>query len=154
MKVLLLHDVPNVGRAGEIKEVAEGYGRNYLIPRGLARLATAEAVTETKQRQEAAVRRQARADTEARSLADRIGRTTLDFRVRVGEQGRLYGSITAADVAERLQALIGHEIDKRKVGLEEPIRQLGSYQVPVRLTHQLVPKVTVNVEPEAATSGA
>lgn len=151
MKVVLLKDVPNVGRSGEIKEVAEGYGRNYLIPRGLAKPATAEAVAEAKQRQQAEARREARIEAEAQELARQINQMQLVFQVRVGEQGRLYGSITSADIAEKLQQQLHREIDKRRIELEEPIRQLGSYKVPVRLAHQHVGRVTVVVEEASAS---
>ena len=148
MKVVLLQTVPHVGKAGEVKEVANGYARNYLIPRGLAKPATPAALAEARQRQEAEARREARLEAEAAQLEQQINQTQLTFRVRVGEQGRLYGSITAADIAEQLARQLGREIDKRRVELAEPIRQLGRYQVPVRLAHQHVGKATVVVEAE------
>ncbi len=148
MKVLLLEDVKGVGRAGDVKDVAEGYFRNYLAPKKLATLATEATLKRVADQRAAEARRSARAAAEYRSLAERIAQTQLDFRVKVGEQHRLYGSITAADIAERLQQVLGQPIDKRHVELEEPIRHLGTYKVTVHLAHEVEPKVTVVVERE------
>ncbi len=148
MKVLLLQDVKTVGRSGEVKEVAEGYFRNYLSPRGLATPATESALKRATQDREAQARRQARVVAENRTLADQINQTQLTFRAKVGEQHRLYGAITAADVAEELAKQIDHPVDKRHVELEEPIRHLGTYKVPIHLAQGVEPKVTVVVEQE------
>ncbi len=148
MKALLLQDVGGLGRAGEIKEVAEGHFRNYLAPRGLAAPATEATLKRVAQQKEVTARREARAASANRSLADRISQTQVTFRVKVGEQHRLYGAVTAADVAERLRQVLGHEIDKHHVELEEPIRHLGTYEVPVHLAKGVEPKVKVVVERE------
>ena len=147
MKVLLTQNVPNLGQAGETKEVADGYARNYLIPRGMATVATHGAVKQAAARQQATQNKQARVQSELSQLATRVGQTQLTFKAKVGEQHRLYGSITTADVAEQLSAKVGQEIDKRHVELEEPIRHLGSFKVPVRLGPGVVPSVSVVVEP-------
>lgn len=148
MKVLLTHDVEHLGKAGDTKEVADGYARNFLIPRGLATPATKGVVNQAAAQKQAEQRRQARAQSERETLAKQIDKTEVVFKAKVGEQHRLYGSITSADIAEELGRKVGSEIDKRDVELAEPIRHLGSFKIPVRLGPKLVPSVTVVVEPE------
>ena len=149
MKVLLNESLKNVGRAGEIKEVKSGYARNYLIPRGLAAMANSGTVKQAEERRQADERREAKNLTANQALAGKIGEATITLRARVGEQGRLYGAITAADIATALTAEVGREIDRRRVELEDPIRQLGEYKVSVRLARDIVPQVTVTVESDA-----
>ncbi len=148
MKVVLKQDVKSLGRAGEIKEVADGYARNCLIPRGLAVPATEAAIKEVKARMEAEARRAAAKEREARELAARMERTAVEIRARAGEQHRLYGAVTAADIADALARAIGRPVDKRNVLLEEPIRRLGTYAVQVRVAPGIVANVTVHVVPE------
>jgi large subunit ribosomal protein L9 len=148
MKVLLTRDVDNLGKAGDTKDVADGYARNFLIPRGLATVATSGALKNVAAEKQAAQRRQQRAQAEISSLAGRLTTTELTFKARVGEQHRLYGAITANDIAEELSRQLGQTIDKRHVELEEPIRHLGSFKVPVRVGPKIVPTVNVTVEPE------
>jgi large subunit ribosomal protein L9 len=149
MKVLLNESVKNVGRAGEIKEVKNGYARNYLIPRGLATMATGGTVQQAEAQRQAEERREARNISANQTLGNKVAAATITLRARVGEQGRLYGAITATDIATALTAEVGQEIDRRRVELEEPIRQLGEYKVPVRLARDIVPQVTVTVESDA-----
>jgi large subunit ribosomal protein L9 len=149
MKVLLNESVKNVGRAGEIKEVKDGYARNYLIPRGIASVATAGTVKQAEAQRDAEARREAKNLAANQALGQRVGSTTVTLRARVGEQGRLYGAITASDVAGALSEQLGQAIDRRRVELEEPIRQLGQYKVPVRLARDVVPEVSVTVEAES-----
>jgi large subunit ribosomal protein L9 len=149
MKVLLNESLKNVGRAGEIKEVKNGYARNYLIPRGLATMATGGAVRQAEARRQSEERREAKNVSANEAFASKIGAATIILRARVGEQGRLYGAITASDIATALTAEVGREIDRRRVELEDPIRQLGEYKVPVRLARDIVPQVTVTVESDA-----
>ena len=148
MKVLLTQNVEHLGKAGDTKEVADGYARNYLIPRGLATPATKGVVQQIAAQKQAEQRRQARVQTEREALARQIDKTEVVFKAKVGEQHRLYGSITAGDIAEELGRKVGQEIDKRDVEISEPIRNLGSFKIPVRLGPKLVPKVTVVVESE------
>ena len=148
MKVLLLKDVADLGKTGEVKEVADGYFRNYLAPKGLAAPATPSTLKHVADAKAAQVRREAREASRNRGLAEQISSTQLRFRVKVGEQHRLYGAITAANIAEQLQAQTGQEVDKRHVDLEEPIHHLGTYEVRVHLAHDVNPKVTVVVERE------
>ena len=149
MEVLLLKDVKRLGRAGEIRKVADGYARNYLIPRGLAVLATPGAVQRTEVQKAIDAQRQERVRDDASALAERLTEIHLTFKMKAGEGGRLYGSVTAADVAEEIQKRTGHPIDKRKVALEEPIRLLGEHKVVLKLGSGIAPVATVVVEPAA-----
>jgi large subunit ribosomal protein L9 len=146
VKVLLLHDVKSIGKAGEVKEVADGYYRNFLALKALATPATDAALKQVATAREIEARRQAKQVTSNRAIAGEISKIQLNFRVKVGEQHRLYGSVTAADIADELAKKLGREVDKRHVELEEPLRHLGSYEVPVHLAQGVDPKVTVVVE--------
>ena len=148
MEVVLLKDVKRLGKAGDVRNVADGYARNYLIPRGLATPASAGAVREAKERATVQARRAAREQAQAQSLAEQLNGMTLTFKARAGETGHLYGSITAADIAEELEKKTGKEIDKRKVILEEPIRKLGTYRVPIRFSSDASAEIQVVVEQE------
>src|SRR5512145_254947 len=148
MKVLLTQDVEKLGTAGEIKEVSGGYGRNYLLPQGLAVLASAHQVKQAEERLAAQRRRVQAARNDAEALAERISGVTLRFTARVGELDRLYGSITNSDVAEQLSQKLGLEIDRRKVDLDDPIKRIGIYPVKVRLMAGVEPLVNVVVEGE------
>lgn len=154
MKVILTEDVLKLGDAGTIQSVKDGYARNYLIPQGLAVMATPGMVKQVEERQRAIAKRVAKLEDELRGLADRIDGLRIEIEARVGEQGRLYGSVTAADVATRLQELLGEEIDRRKVDLEQPIREVGEYKVPVRLVGRLAPEALVVVFDPAQPQGA
>jgi large subunit ribosomal protein L9 len=148
MKVILTEEVKHLGQAGTIQEVKNGYARNYLLPRGLAKPATPGMVKMIEQQQEAQQRKIAKAEEDNRSLADIIAKQTIRLTARVGQQGRLYGSITGAQIADALSAQIGQTIDRRKVDLEEHIHSIGEYEVPVRLVGRLAPTVKVVVEAE------
>jgi large subunit ribosomal protein L9 len=150
MKVILTQDVPKLGDAGTIQTVANGYARNYLIPQGLAAIATPGIIKQVEERARAQAKRTAKLEEEMRGLADRVTELRLEIHARVGEQGRLYGSITSADIAERLSAVLGEEIDRRKIEMDAPIREVGEYSIPVRLVGKLVPRVAVVVsDPDA-----
>ncbi len=150
MKVVLTQDVPKLGDAGTIQTVKDGYARNYLIPQGFAEMATPGMVKQVEERQAADARRIAKLEEEMRDLANRIAATKLEIVARVGEQGRLFGSVTSSDIADQLSSALGEEIDRRKVELDEPIRTIGEFQVPVRLVGRLVPEVSVRVyDPDA-----
>jgi large subunit ribosomal protein L9 len=148
VKILLLKDVENVGKSGEVKEVADGYFRNFLAPKGMAAQATAATLKLVADAKEAQARREAKAAAKNRGLAETIENMQLRFKAKVGEQHRLYGAITAAHIAEQLQAKIGQPVDKRHVDLDEPIHHLGTYEVRIHLAHDVNPKVTVVVERE------
>jgi len=148
MKVLLLQEVKGVGEAGQVKEVAEGYARNYLIPKKLAVAATPAALKEHEQRQAAEKKRQAKIDEEMRELGKRISASSVTIRSKVGEGGKLYGSVTTADVSEAMEKQLGLVVDKRKIEIEEPIRHVGEYKVPVKLSKNVGATITVIVEGE------
>ena len=133
MKVILLADVPGQGKRGEVVNVADGYARNYLFPRGLACEASEGRLKEISARQKALADKEKKLADEARALARRLEGTTVTIRVKSGEGGKLFGSITARDIAEALAGQQGIEIDKKKILLKEPLKHLGSYTVPVRL---------------------
>jgi large subunit ribosomal protein L9 len=144
MKVLLLKDVYKLGRAGEVKKVADGYGRNYLLPQGLAMLATPGALKQAEYiAQQAAVRR-ANLNKEMSGVADLIAATAVSFSSKAGETGKLYGSITTQDVAQAITAKTGVDVKRQQVDMD-PIRNLGEFSVRVRLTMDLVPEVKVIV---------
>jgi large subunit ribosomal protein L9 len=149
MRIVLSKDVKGLGNAGEIKEVADGYARNYLLPRGLAVAATAAAVSQVEARRAADAKRQAREESSARTVADRLAAQPLVLHAKAGEQHRLYGSITSQDIADAIGRELGETFDKRKVELEEPIRALGTFTVPVRIARNVVASVNVEVQPEA-----
>ena len=150
MEVILLKDVRRLGEAGDVKRVADGYARNYLIPRGLAALATASAKRQVEQRTAADVRRDVDERAVAVALAADLGELELLFTARVGESGRLYGSVSSADIAEKLAEKLGAPVDRRKVLLDEPIRQVGTETVEVKLHSDVTVTVTVTVEAEQA----
>lgn len=147
MKVLLREDVDNIGYAGEVHKVADGYGRNYLIPRGLAVKATPSVLKEAEAWRKKAEARRAELRAEYQALSERIEATTLTFAALAGESGKLYGSVTTAQVTDALNEALGTDIDRRKVG-DEPLRRLGSHEVLVRLAREFQPRVTVVIEPE------
>ena len=144
MKVLLTKDVYKLGRAGDIKKVADGYGRNFLLPQGLAVLATAGALKQTdKIRSQAEIRRTEQ-NSELKDLASHINGVTLVFSAKAGETGKLYGSITTQDVAIAIQEKTRYEVKKQQIDMQ-PIRTLGDFIAHVRLTMDLVPEVKIIV---------
>lgn len=150
MKVVFLQDVPHLARAGEIKEVADGYGRHFLIPRKMAMLASAGAVEDAKAKLSKVSRMQAQTEAELRELAEQLKGQEVTLEVRAGGQERLYGSITAADIADALEKSSGLIVDRRKIDLDEPIRQLGSYEVNVKLGKDITATLKVTVKQQAA----
>ena len=148
MKVILTRDVPNLGQAGDVKDTATGYARNYLIPKGLAVKATAGAVKEFERRRDTEAHREERLAARAKALAQRLGNVTLNFEAKASEKGRLFGSITTADLAEALGREVGEEFDRRKHILSDPLRQVGEHTISVRLTADVVAEVKVVVKPE------
>ncbi len=147
MKVILTADVDKLGKSGEMKEVAEGYARNFLIPRKLAVPAAGGAYRAWQHDIASREEKRKREREEAEVAATRISSTTLTMGVKVGEGGKLYGSITAKDIADAL-ARRGIEIDRHKIELEEPLKSLGTYRVAVKVYAGMTPEVTVVVEPK------
>lgn len=148
MEVVLLKEVKRLGKAGEVKRVADGYARNYLIPRGLAVAATEAVIKQMAERNASAAQREAKAKAAAEAKAASLHNIELVFKAKVGESGRLYGSITSADIAEQLSQKIGEEIDKRRVLLEDPIKEVGRFKVDVKLHSDVKITVTVVVQGE------
>lgn len=148
VKVVLSKDVKGVGQAGQVKEVADGYARNFLLPRKLAVLATEGAVKTAEARQAASDRRAEHEERLAREKARQMQEKPIELHAKVGDQHRLYGSITSGDIADALERQWGRAFDKRKIELAEPIRQLGSFEVPVQIHRNVVARVMVHVRPE------
>ncbi len=154
MKIVLMKDVPNLGSAGEVKDVADGYARNFLMPKGFATVATKGLIKQAQERAEAQRKRDLRARNDADAMSQRINGQTVRFVVKVGELDRLYGSITNVDVAEKLGAQIGAEVDRRRVELGDPIKRAGVYSVVVNLGHGLEPRINVVVEGQGGPAEA
>jgi large subunit ribosomal protein L9 len=144
MRIILLEDVYKLGVAGEVVNVAPGYARNFLIPRSLAVKVTPGALRQSETLRASAETRRADRDKEYSKIAEKVEELTLYFGVKAGETGKLYGSVTPLEIAEKLNKEIGLDIDRRRVG-DNPLRELGTFQVPVRLEASLVPTVKVVV---------
>jgi large subunit ribosomal protein L9 len=144
MKVLLLKDVYKLGRAGDVKKVADGYGRNYLLPQGLALLATPGVLKQADRIRQKAGEERARLNQELGAVAERLTGLEIIFPVKAGETGRLYGSVTTAMMAEAIKEATGVMVDRRQID-SQPIKMLGVHPVNVRLTIDLVPEMTVVV---------
>ena len=147
MRVLLLQDVFKLGRAGDVKRVADGYGRNYLIPQGLATLATPGALKQADHIKKVAAEKRAVLNKELGSVAERIDGLELFFPVKAGETGRLYGSVTTIMIAEAIMKKTNVEIDRKQVD-SQPVKLLGVHKAEIRLTMDLVPEVTLVVHRE------
>ncbi len=147
MKVLLIEDVDNLGYAGDVKKVANGYGRNYLIPQQLAVLATPGALRQAETIRKAAEKRRAQEMEDAKAIAAQLVGLELVFERRAGEMGKLYGSVTSGDIAQAIDDKVQIPIDKRKIALPEPIRVLGVQDVPIKLMIDLKTEIKVEVLP-------
>lgn len=133
MKVILLQDVKKIGNKDDLVDVAEGYARNYLIPRGLAVEATAANLRRREQDRAAQSQRQQREEVEAREAAEKLEARPVVLKVKAGEGGRLFGSVTAADIARQVKEQTGIDIDRRRIDLPEPLKTLGDHELSVRL---------------------
>lgn len=147
MKVLLIEDVYKLGRAGEVKRVAAGYGRNFLLPQGLAVLATPGALKQAEQIKQAAAARRTVRNEEMQDVAEQLSEVVLTFPAKASETGKLYGSVTTQMIADALSEEIGVEIERRQID-SQPLRSLGEHRVEIRLTVDLVPEITVIVHRE------
>ena len=147
MKVILQKPVDKLGAPGDVVDVADGYARNYLMPRGLAVRASKGGVKHVESLRRAHTTRVSQAQAEAQEVADRLTATPIKVRARVGEEGRLFGSVTAAELAEEIERQTGVKVDRRDVHLDEPIRSVGVHQVTVHLFTDVDPAVPVEVEP-------
>jgi large subunit ribosomal protein L9 len=154
VKIILQSDVAGLGEEGDVKEVAGGYARNYLLPRRLAVPATRGNLKVLELQREQIARKLEQRRAEARSLADRLAGLSVEFEVRVGEQGRLYGSVTSQEIAERLRTVSGIDLDRRHIELKEPLRALGTYEVPVRVAHAVTAHLKVILRDQSAPKPA
>jgi large subunit ribosomal protein L9 len=147
VRVILKAEVRGLGRTGEVKDVADGYARNYLLPKGLAIEATGGELKVLAQERQSEKTKKDRVHQDAESLATRLGDVTLVFKLKAGEQGKTFGSVTAKDVADALKKEAKADIDKTKIVLHEPLRSLGIHKVEVRLLSDVRASVTVAIEP-------
>ena len=145
MKVMLTQDVEDLGRAGEVKEVADGFARNFLFRRKLAVAARGGIEAEAKRLREATARREAKDREEAEVLAEQIGNKTVVVRLKVGEGDKVFGAITNQDIAVALRQQHQVEVDRHKIDLKEPIKQLGEHRVPLRLHREVTAPINVIV---------
>ena len=145
MKIVLREDVENLGKKGDLLEVANGYGRNFLVPRGLAILATRGAVQQAESMRRSRSVRDAREREAAQALATQLAANRVRVAVRTGEGGKLFGSVTAADVAEAIAAQLGQAVDRRRLQLPDSIKELGEYDVALRLHSDVVVNIGVDV---------
>lgn len=152
MKVLFLEDVPSIAKSGEVKEMSPGYARNYLLPRRLAVLATPSAMKSAELLHQAYIREKAKTESELKELAAQLDGKVIVIKAKVGTKERLYGSITNADVADQLQKTMGVTLDKRKIEMEKPIKTTGTFEIPVKLTHNIEAKLKVSVEEDKEES--
>ncbi len=147
MKVILTKDVPKLGKSGEMKQVTDGYATNFLIPQGLAVSAAGGAYRAWQHDIASREEKRKKEREEADIAATRIASTTLTMGVKVGEGGKLYGSITSKDIADALDRR-GIDIDRHKIDLEEPLKTLGTYKVAIKVFGGMTPEVTIIVEPK------
>ena len=147
-KCLLLQDVDRLGQAGEVKRVADGYARNFLFPRELAVLATPGAVRQAENQKKARYAAKPRPSPRPRPWLPGLDGMTVTFEARAGETGRLYGSITNANIADSLSEKVDQDVDRRKIDMDEPLKELGTHAVTIRLAAEAEAKVTVIIERE------
>lgn len=147
MKIILRDDIPSLGKTGEVVRVADGYARNYLIPKGLALEATPKNLKVWEEERKTHLKRLAREKEEALKALEGLEGLTLTFPRKAGEDGRLFGSVTSMDIEERLKER-GFDVDKRKILLEEPIKTLGVFTVPVKLHQEATANLKVEVVKE------
>jgi len=145
VKVILLHEVPGLGKPGDVKDVANGYARNYLLPRQLVTAATGMEMDRLRERVAAAQRRVQKQRATNEGLAAQLEAVTLTFAVRVGQGDRLYGSVTSQNIADALQEQEGLSVDRRVIQLRDPLRQLGDFEVGIRIAQGVEPKVKVKI---------
>jgi large subunit ribosomal protein L9 len=147
MKLILREDVENLGKGGDLVDVKPGYGRNFLLPRGLAVVANTKNVRELEHQRSVASAKAAKLKASAEAVAKRLAETPVVLKRKAGEQDKLFGSVTASDIAEALAAR-GLQLDRRSIDLAEPIKSLGEFEVPVKLHHEVVGRAKVKVEAE------
>ena len=147
MEVILKEDIPNVGKMGEVVRVRDGYARNYLLPRGLVLVANKRNLKTYEHQKRVVESQKDRVKTQANTLSEKLAQVSLVIRARAGEEGKLFGSVTSMDIEKGLKAQ-GLEVERRKIHLAEPIKNLGDYEVPVRLTSEVQANIKVSVVAE------
>jgi large subunit ribosomal protein L9 len=148
VKLILREDVENLGKGGDLVDVKPGYGRNFLLPRGLAVAANPRNVKELEHQKAVASAKAAKLKASAQAVAKRLAETPVTLKRKVGEQDKLYGSVTTLDIAEALAAR-GLQLDRRSIDLSEPLKTIGDFEVPVKLHSEVVGKAKVKIEAEA-----
>ena len=148
MQVILTQDVEKIGQRGDIVDVSRGYVRNFLVPRGLAEVATPSKLDEASRRMEEAEDRNRRLAEKATEVAETLNKSVITIEARTGEDERLFGSVTAANIAEAIQQARGIHLDRRRIRLDEPIRALGTHQVPIQVHGEVEASVKVIVVPK------
>ena len=147
MEVVLKEDIENMGHMGDVVKVKDGYARNYLLPRGLVVLADKKNLKALEHEQRMIAQRRERLTKEAHGISETLSRVSLKFAVKVGEEGRLFGSVTNMDIEKALKEK-GFEVERRRIVLQDPIKQVGDYQVPIRLRPEVMPSIKVKVVSE------
>lgn len=145
MKVILLEDVKKLGKKGDLVDVADGYARNYLLPRNLAQEATAGGIKQIKQQKAALEKRKKKEKELAQEIAEKLSKTSVTLKVKAGDQGKLFGSVTSKDISEALKEQQQIQVDRRKIELTEPIKSLGSYEVDIKIAPEVEAKLTVKI---------
>jgi large subunit ribosomal protein L9 len=145
VKVILLEDVKKLGKKGDLVNVADGYARNYLFPRNLAEEATAGGIKQLKQEKAALENKKKKEKQLAQEVAHKLSKTTVTLKVKSGDQGKLFGSVTSKDISEVLKEQQQIQVDRRKIELSEPIKSLGSYEVDIKLFPEVEAKLTVKI---------
>ena len=145
MKVILLEDVKKLGKKGDLANVADGYARNYLFPRNLAEEATTGGIKQLKQEKAALENKKKKEMGLAQEIAGKLSKATVTLKVKSGDQGKLFGSVTSKDISEALKEQQKIEVDRRKIELSEPIKSLGAYEVDIKLAPDVEAKLTVKI---------
>ena len=153
MEVILKEDVQKLGNRGDVVKVADGYGRNYLLPGKLAIEATTANKAVIEQMKASAVRKSAKEKAQSEELARTLSQVELTFERKVGENDHLFGSVTSGDIAQQLEAQ-GYTVDRRKIALEDPLKQLGEFHVPVKLHRDVTAHVKVTIQSDASEAAA
>ena len=148
MKVLLLQDVKKLGKAGDIVEVSDGYAKNFIIPKKLGREATKQVQNEWQQKKGSEANRKEQERLQAIALVAELKDKVVVLKEKAGKDGRLFGSVTAKDLAEAMKAQYGVDIDRKKINLKDPIRAVGNYSVEVKLLAEAVGQMTVQIQPQ------
>ena len=148
MKVIFLNDVSTKGKRGEIRDVADGYARNYLIPKGFAIPATSGTIIKYKAQSESQERSFERKQDDLKAIAEKINGKVLYFTAKVGDKGRIHGSVTAADIAQKLSDMVKDNVDRKKIFLEEPLKHLGEHEVTLKFSKDIKSTIKVIIEEE------